>query len=840
MTIVSNAQWTQGSGMDGGDYRCLAKVGDDLFAGSQYGGVFRSSNNGDTWMPLCNGLPAGVSVTKFMNKDTFLFAGTSYWSLTGKGVFRSNDNGNTWVPKNNGIEVSPTGYFTDLYITGFAKTSAYIYTSTYQNGIFRSSDNGDTWVSIFSAYNEDSSLFRQIYSICSIGEYLFAGGTSGLQQNGIFRSADQGATWSLFTTGFPSGCVIYEMISSNSNLFARTSHGYYWSPVNGEFWVAILNGVTTPNGAANGAISADGSVLYASTYDGSEGPRTYKSVDNGSNWVNLPTMSSYYVQALLNFGETVFAGHIGNYGISTNGGGVLRSLDGGTSWTSASTGLSGLNGMAFTSLGTTLFSGSRYYSGIYKSGDNGATWLKNYLAGTTTNYQVLSMMAANSKVFAGIYTSGVYLSSDTGHTWSATASIGYPVYALTSNSTYIFAGTSNQGVRRSSNNGTTWTTINTGLTTTGQKSIRALAANGSKIYAGTTNGVFRSANDGTNWVAANGGVGSPGYISIRSLVLKGDTILAGTTNGVVRSTNNGTTWTNVFSGSGLSTVNALILTTDTLYAGGSASGTSDGGVYFSTDWGTTWTSMNQTFPSTPEVYSLYKYNNKLFAGTYGQSVYSYDLTPSGQKTLNLVLNIEGLYSSSTGLMNKAQDCTDGAVTFDKFAGTIADTLTVMLANPTDPWETVFKAFGAPVQRDGTVSVTVPNSMTGDLYLVIRQRNSVETWSAAPVSFAGANINYNFTTAASQAFGNNQKGMAESGPYAFFSGDVTSLSGQQDGYIDIFDNNAVFNSSQGGSFGYMAEDVTGDAFVDIFDMAIVFNNMQSAAGMITPPNPGKKK
>jgi len=64
--------------MDGGDIRCLAKVDADIYAGSQYGGVFRSSNNGDQWTPLLNGLPGGVSVTNIMNNGRALFAGTGY------------------------------------------------------------------------------------------------------------------------------------------------------------------------------------------------------------------------------------------------------------------------------------------------------------------------------------------------------------------------------------------------------------------------------------------------------------------------------------------------------------------------------------------------------------------------------------------------------------------------------------------------------------------------------------------------------------------------------------------------------------------------------------------
>jgi trimeric autotransporter adhesin len=230
-------------------------------------------------------------------------------------------------------------------------------------------------------------------------------------------------------------------------------------------------------------------------------------------------------------------------------------------------------------------------------------------------------------------------------------------------------------------------------------------------------------------------------------------------------------------------------------------------------------------------------------GTSGSSViYGSDetFTTIAGKILSLKVFMEGLYSLGTGMMNKAQECTDGAVTFDKFPGTIVDTLSIYLANPTDPWAFVYKSFGNAVQTDGTISVSIPNTYSGNYYIAIKQRSGVETWSAAPVSFSGGTISYDFTTAASQAFGSNQKKLEpESSIYGIFSGDVVSSTGGQDGYIDIFDNNDIFNKAQLGAYGYIPEDLTGDAFIDIFDMAIVFNNMQQSVGMNTPPNPSKK-
>jgi hypothetical protein len=622
---TGSAQWTQGSGIDGGDYRALMKTGNDIFAGSQYGGVFRSSDNGDNWVPKLAGLPAGVSVTRLMANGSSIFAGTSYWSKMGLGVFRSDDNGETWAAKNNGIEVAATPYFTDLYITGFAKTSSYIYTSTYHNGVFRSANNGDNWVKVFDAYGPpdstgigiDSTVFREIFAICTVGEVIFAGGSAGtLSQQVIHRSFDQGLTWDKVSTGLPAGFVIYQMISSGSDLYVRGSHGFYWSPNNGDYFISINNGISKPEGAGSGAISVEGAVVFASTMDGSEGPRTYKSLNRGGAWTNLPALSSYYVQALINTGNNVFAGHIGNYGMTANGGGVVRSLDGGTTWASANGGLSGLNCRAFTTSGTDIFAGTYYYSGIFKSVNTGASWTRSFLPGTTANYQVLSMITVGSTIFAGVNSvNNGYKSINNGVTWTATASTTKPIWALGANATYLFAGTQTDGMRRSTNNGTSWTTINSGLPTIGEKSIRAITISGTKIYIGNSRGVFYSANDGTTWTSISGGVSSPGYTSIKTIAVKGDTIWAGGTYGIVRSVNHGTNWATLPSTGGFN--NSLLLVGNTLYAGGTA------GVYVSNDWGETWTSFNDQFPTAPEVNTLFMANNSLYAGTYGMSVWKY-------------------------------------------------------------------------------------------------------------------------------------------------------------------------------------------------------------------------
>jgi hypothetical protein len=210
------------------------------------------------------------------------------------------------------------------------------------------------------------------------------------------------------------------------------------------------------------------------------------------------------------------------------------------------------------------------------------------------------------------------------------------------------------------------------------------------------------------------------------------------------------------------------------------------------------------------------------------------------KTLNVAYFIEALYDVASGTMKKMQECINGNDTYDKFPSTDVDTVSIYLADAASPWATVFQSHGLFIKQDGSVQVLVPAAFSGRYYIVITQRQSVETWSAEPVSFTGSTISYDFTSSAGQAYGNNEKQLSVTPPaFGIFSGDITSMSGPKDEYVDIFDNNAVFNAAQLGAFGYIPEDLTGDAFVDIFDNVIVFNNAQLGAGLNTPPNPAKK-
>lgn len=191
------------------------------------------------------------------------------------------------------------------------------------------------------------------------------------------------------------------------------------------------------------------------------------------------------------------------------------------------------------------------------------------------------------------------------------------------------------------------------------------------------------------------------------------------------------------------------------------------------------------------------------------------------KTLNLKLYVEGFYAGG-GLMNQAQGSAG-----NQFPGNTVDKLTIELHDPVTYQTLVYSAPNIDLNTGGNASVSIPGIYNSSYYVTVKLRNSIETVTSAPLSFSSSSVNYDFTTAATQAFGSNLKTIAP-GVFGIYSGDEN-----QDGVVDVFDLNDVQNASILFSTGYLITDINGDGVVDIFDLIIVQNNSAMFVSKITP-------
>jgi photosystem II stability/assembly factor-like uncharacterized protein len=180
------------------------------------------------------------------------------------------------------------------------------------------------------------------------------------------------------------------------------------------------------------------------------------------------------------------------------------------------------------------------------------------------------------------------------------------------------------------------------------------------------------------------------------------------------------------------------------------------------------------------------------------------------KTLNLSVFLEGLYDSG-GQMRPALDESG-----THWGATIADKITIGLHDATDYNTLIHSIPNVELSIEGTASVSLPSNINGMYYLTIRHRNSIETVSSSPVSFAGTVVSYLFDLP-SKAYGDNLKQKAD-GQWVIYGGDVN-----QDGIVDSGDMILVDNDVMNFITGYVLTDVNGDGLVDSSDMILLENN-----------------
>ncbi|MBK8984457.1 MAG: FG-GAP repeat protein, partial [Ignavibacteria bacterium] len=186
------------------------------------------------------------------------------------------------------------------------------------------------------------------------------------------------------------------------------------------------------------------------------------------------------------------------------------------------------------------------------------------------------------------------------------------------------------------------------------------------------------------------------------------------------------------------------------------------------------------------------------------------VTTSPAITLNLTMFIEGFYSE----FGDSQ---------------VADRINVFLRNSASPYSLKDSAL-TEVQSDGSAILQFNNASSGNFYIAIKHRNSIETWSSAGVSVtAGGSVGYNFSGATSQAFGNNLI-QIDTSPVRFgiYSGDVN-----QDGTIDLADGSLIDNDAFNFESGYLPTDLNGDGVIDLADAVFADNNAFNFVSAVTP-------
>ncbi len=158
-----------------------------------------------------------------------------------------------------------------------------------------------------------------------------------------------------------------------------------------------------------------------------------------------------------------------------------------------------------------------------------------------------------------------------------------------------------------------------------------------------------------------------------------------------------------------------------------------------------------------------------------------------------------------------------------------DSIRVYLRNTTAPYSVIDSSIAVVDKVTFTGKFVFKYAVDGTYYIQTKHRNSLETWSKSGGEvFDAENDNYyDFTTAASQAYGSNQKSRG-SGEYGLYSGDDN-----QDGVVDLSDLVLTYNDVLAFSSGYFTTDNNNDEISDLSDLIIAYNNGADFASIIRP-------
>ena len=266
---------------------------------------------------------------------------TIYIAAAGGGVWKTTDGGNTWVPLTDGLPVLTSGALAfdptdpNVIYYGTGEQNYCGWSCLPGDGLYRSTDGGATWVKI-GTRDEVGDYIDQIYVRPDNPDVIFVASNDGLA-----RSTDGGSTWSWVFTTNDVNSIVARSDDPDHMFIGVYGSGVYESTDGGSTWTAVSALPTSGIGRVELAISpSNPDILYASftdTYGGLEG--LYKTTDGGATWTQLTSTPDYlrsqgdYDHTIIvhpTNPDTVFAGGVFPYDSTRHG--IVRTFDGGSTW----------------------------------------------------------------------------------------------------------------------------------------------------------------------------------------------------------------------------------------------------------------------------------------------------------------------------------------------------------------------------------------------------------------------------------------------------------------------------------------------------------------------------
>lgn len=574
--------WHQTSGPEGGRATAFFEHKGNLFVGTSWGGIFRSTDDGQSWDYV--GLAFVSEVTGIVESP----AGTLIAGTYGDGIYRSTDGGTTWSV----VEETTQRSSGPLITATIAVDSHGWILSGSRVGLFRSKDDGLSWE--FVQYeNVHSESIQTIASAPSGQLFLLAYHT-------LYRFDEDRDVW-VDTGGNAGGFTQALAVLDSTTIFAggrdletdtrgllrTTDSGQTWEMMALEEFINFID------------IDEAGRT-FAGTDNG-----VYRSLDQGETWEQLELPQ---VTMIGTYGED-------NVIVGLQDEGLFRSEDAGETWRETNNGF--INSTVFA---TAIDAQGRIFAGtergVFRSTDAGATWERYGLDEPVSEL----LITPSGNLFARSHGNHLYRSSTETTNWQTIEAVsvqrvaGDRLALGPDGQLFDLEGTT---LWRSDDEGETWQSIEAPLAIS-----LAIHPNGDIFLGSYSKGVYRSSDEGQTWEQLTNGltkINDPEEMpEITSLIVdEEERIFAGTYgNDIYRSVDGGDSWQSIAEGEVKFRAGSLVVWNGKLFVGSGLDG-----VFVTEDGGDTWTPLNNNLAN-PWILSLsIDKDGYLVTGTFGNGVW---------------------------------------------------------------------------------------------------------------------------------------------------------------------------------------------------------------------------
>lgn len=649
-----------------------------LYVTTAVGGVFKSTDKGQNWIPVFDniGRPSigNIEIAPSDSQRIYVGTGEANASATsgaffGDGIYRSDDAGSTW----NHIGLEESQHIGRIVVDPsdedrvFVAATGTLYGKNEERGLYRSNNGGNSWEKVL--YVSDSTAVIDVAMNPLNTNILFAATWErirypwardyGGETSGVYRSLDGGDTWLKLENGLPisdtetgriglaisesSPSTIYASYTTNS--ITNEFDGLYKSTDNGDSWTQIAYAAISDVNASFGwyfgnlrVHPTNSNVVYVL------GQLLYKTTDGGSNWSQDFSMhvDHHSMEYSRNNTNMILAG---------NDGGAYLSENGGLTWQH----FENLPITQFYNIEVDYLQPNRFFGGTQ---DN------NTLRTTTGNnndwhsilggdgFQVNVDNNDSNNVYAESQWGNLYRSTNGGNNMEwATDGIDFndrtnwntPVEISPFDTNVLYYGSNK--LYKSTDKAVFWNPISGDLTdgqhpsgSTAYGTLTAIApsyTNLDVVYAGSDDGnVSVTFDGGITWASVDADL--PDRFVTQIAIHPTDDLTAYVTFSgfhhldytphIFKTTDGGQNWEDISGNLPSIPINDVVVSADDDYLFIAT----DTGVWFSANQGTHWDIVGNNL-QIGIVADIKKHEptNTLYAGTFGRSLYSFDIENVG-------------------------------------------------------------------------------------------------------------------------------------------------------------------------------------------------------------------